>query len=174
MRWLLEGNDRCSTAILWCIFFILVFPSAVEAVVNKCSGKPASLQSRARWRTVAPWSLFTLVGIDSLIPTVMESQSSSLHMSCCTTLKTHFCASSREQCQKTTGSGAVYSTCTRSCTPVFELLSSRMEKKNLALMMQMIDHIFIVELIHLELVTLRLINPVIQLSFLIFISMYSL
>lgn len=48
------------------------------------------------------------------------------------------------------------------------------KKKNLALMMQMIDHIFIVELIHLELVTLRLINPVIQLSFLIFISMYSL
>ncbi len=51
---------------------------------------------------------------------LMDTQYSGLHMS--TALKTHFCASSRGQCQTTTVNGAVYSTCTSSSLE-YELLS---------------------------------------------------
>lgn len=89
-----DSYDRCCVVILWCIFFIFAFPSAVKAAVNESRGK--SGVCRARGRTSVARSLFTLAGIDAFIPNGLSVR----HRRFCTVLKTHCCASSVEQCQK--------------------------------------------------------------------------
>lgn len=103
---------------------------------------------RACGRTVIPWSPFTRAGIDLWY---LKDSQSSLHMSCCTAQKTHFCASTREQyCRWFTRRALLlwYWDTNSRVRPIHQKANILNEYRHFGLyhlIMQMTDHIFIVE-----------------------------